>query len=140
MGSSHVNIKRGCFIALLFTLFFVACKSDDDGSIFEFIGYQYLPLSIGQESIYQVDSIKYDDFTGTVDTIRFQRRELVVDTFIDGEQRIAYQVDVFHRNNDTSDWRRIKSTTKTRTPIRYEQFEDNLTTISLVFPISENKN
>ena len=88
------KIVRLFFMASM--LVFIAACEDDDESSKEFIGYQYLPLELGQENTYQVDSIKYDDFTNTIDTIQFQRREVVDGTFVDGEGRLNYIVNIFH--------------------------------------------
>lgn len=132
--------KRTLYLLLVFFIFFSSCENDDGGRSTSFIGYQYLPLNSNQESIYQVDSIKYDDFTGLVDTISFQRREVIGEKSTDDNGRVTYVVNVYERISESSQWRQVKAITKTLTTIRYEYFEDNLTVIPLVFPIGVNVN
>lgn len=118
-------------------LLFSACTEDDDAGVaLSSIGHEYFPLSINQESIFQVDSIKYDDFTGRTDTFRHQRRELVEELIVDEENREAFNVGVYTRANDTSNWGKVKLIRKTRTNRRLEVLEDNVVRIDLVFPIS----
>ena len=59
------------------SILFYACKKDEDVNETLFFGYQYIPIHEGDERFYQVDSIIYDDFTGLVDTVRFQLLEQV---------------------------------------------------------------
>ena len=69
-------MRSKCIYSLiLISILFYACKKDEDVNETLFFGYQYIPIHEGDERIYQVDSIIYDDFTGLVDTIRFQLLE-----------------------------------------------------------------
>ena len=75
--------KPFLFISIL-VLMISACSKDDSEDLPEnFAGYNYLPLSVGLENIYLVDSIAYDDFTGTVDTTQYFIRELFEGTVQD---------------------------------------------------------
>lgn len=124
---------------LFLALLTVACREDDTAPVQEFTGLQYLPLTVGQESIYQVDSVLYNEFTGRVDTIRLQLREKVAYSIIDAEQRTAFTIGIYQRANDTLAWRLIREIRKTRTEKRYELLDNNQTTVPLIFPISLGK-
>lgn len=132
-------IKNQLIFLLTVLLLFAACSDDDDTLEAQFVGHQYLPLTVGAEHVYQVDSIRYDEFTKRSDTLRFQQRELIKSSFIDGENREAYLIQVFQREDESTAWNLVKTISKTRTTIRYERFEDNIKIIPLVFPISEGK-
>ncbi len=130
--------KIGIFF-LFVSLLAVGCKDDDTAPIAELVGEEYLPLSSGQESIYQIDSIKYNEFTGRVDTIRLQLRELVKDAILDAEQRRAFEVEIYQRANDTLDWRLIRVVRKTKLESRYELLDNNQKMVPLIFPAQKEK-
>jgi len=115
--------------------------SDDDGdsnnSIFQ--GFHYVPLRVGQEHVYQIDSIIYDDFTASVDTISFQQRHWIEKSQIDDAGRLIYVVQVFDRKDSTESWRINYRSTRFKNTIRYELFENNLRKIGMVFPVENGK-
>ena len=127
-------------MSLLVSLLLNSCSDDEnDTPATVFFGYDYLPLQIGQESTYSIDSVLYDEFTGRVDTARLQLKEMVKSSFKDAENREAFLVDIYRRENDTLPWNFVKVVAKTRTSVRYELLEDNLITVPLIFPVGENK-
>lgn len=131
-------MNRVVYIFVLFALLFSACSEDDEGTNMQLsTGQEYYPIYIGQESVFQIDSIQYDDFTGRVDTLRHQRRELVEEQLTDGENRLAYNVGVYTRANDTSNWRKVKVIRRTLTDRRLEVLEENVVRIDLVFPVAD---
>ncbi|MBL4707382.1 MAG: hypothetical protein JKY48_02955 [Flavobacteriales bacterium] len=132
-------MKQIGVLFLLFTLLTLACKDDDTTLPEEFVGLQYLPLKVGQESIYKIDSIIYNEFTGGVDTIRLQLRELVYESILDAEQRKAFEIGIYQRANDTLEWRLIRVIRKTRTASKYELLDNNQRTVPLIFPVSMDK-
>lgn len=123
---------------LLFSLLIISCEDDDATSTVDF-AYDYQPLSIGQESIFQVDSILYDDFSNTIDTLSFQRREFIASSFTNAEGVEVFRVEVSLRLADTLNWSIQKVITKQRDKFRYELFDDNIRTIPLVFPPVEDQ-
>lgn len=123
-----------CFCALIML---VACNKDEDLEKEVFFGYQYSPLAVGQERIFQLDSIVFDDFTGTSDTFQLQTKEVIENTFTTLEGKTAFRTLLYHRQNDTSNWVLQKVFEQSRSSIRYERRLDNKTIIQLVFPIRE---
>jgi hypothetical protein len=95
----------------------------------------YVFLEVDQERIYQVDSILYDEFAGTVDTLRHWRKELIVGTFRDLENRLNYQQEIFLKNDSLSEWNKWKVRSLFINELRYEVLEDNLRIIKLTYPI-----
>jgi len=98
------------------------------------MGYEYYPLQIGLERLYDVDSIVYDDFTNSVDTDRFQLREVCVDTFHDLEGRIAYRFERSIQRSDTGGFEFDRSFYVVTDGVRTERVEDNLREVMLVYP------
>ena len=120
-----------------FSLF--SCKEDSSDKETVDFGYDYFPIGLGQTSIYQIDSILYDDFANTIDTFSIQRKEQVVNSFLDDSGRESYRIEISTKRDDTSNWLVQKVFSYTLTSSRLERKEDNSTSVNLVFPISVNK-
>ncbi|MCB0801600.1 MAG: hypothetical protein KDB74_00760 [Flavobacteriales bacterium] len=119
-------------------LIFSACSKDSDKeSAQPNFGYQYAPLHLSQEYTYAIDSIAYDDFTGTIDTIRFQRKYITESVSADLSGRNSYRIAVYERASDTLAWRKIRFVSKVKTRRTIEYLENNQTTIPLIFPVKE---
>lgn len=131
--------KLSTLLLLLLGLFFFSCQEDDDEQISFFRGYHYAPLETGMSRTYQVDSIIYNDFTGSVDTISLQRQERVGNAFTNLEGVRAYNCLIYERKGDTSAWVERKAYEELRNNLRYERRLDNQSVIHLVFPVSEGK-
>ena len=124
---------------LFIALALISCNNEDDVDLpANFQGYTYLPLEIGQERIYQIDSISYDDFTGTVDTVIYFERQLIISSEIDLGGRINYKAEIFRRNADTLDWRLSSVELRYRGTLRYELNQGGNIFIPLVFPPLES--
>lgn len=116
-----------------------ACGEDDETQPEVFVGYNYAPLEIGQEAVYFIDSLIYDEFTPLPIRKSFYRQEVVTDTIIDGEGRIAFNIEVNERTADSLDWKFVKFIRKTRTESKLEKLEENIPTVELIFPIKEGE-
>lgn len=123
-------------LPFLLVALFIACSEDEEPTIHKIEGYRYFPLQLQQERVYQVDSILYDDFSGTVDTLSFQRRELIKDQFVDDSKRTVFITEVSFRTNDSMEWRVQKDFTQLRMDRRAEVMVDDLTIVPLIFPFS----
>ena len=102
------------------------------------IGQEYFPLEKGHFIEYDVDSLKFNDFAKRVDTVRYELRDVVGDTFSDNENRISYLITRYRRNSIQEPWTEILTYYATKTSFRVEVVEDNLRFIKLVFPVKEN--
>ncbi len=98
LDSTH-TINRYTAI-LLCALALFSCKKKtiegfDDGR-------KYFPLTSGNWVIYEVDSIVYDGFTQSVDTIEFELRVRVGKEFTDGEGSQAFEIERAYKLTDSS--------------------------------------
>lgn len=125
--------------AFVILIAIVGCNDDDQTERKRLIGAEYFPLSLGQETTFLVDSIIYDDFNNSVDTLSFQRRERVVDQFLDNQGRNVFVTELSFRSHDSAAWRVQKNYTQLRLTSRAEVMEDNQTRIPLIFPINANE-
>lgn len=97
----------------------------------------YVSIEVGSEQVYQLDSIIYDDFSGTVDTLRHWRRELTVNTFRDLENRLNYRQEIYVRKDTMNEWQKVKVRSVFLNESRFEVKEDNITKVKLRYPIKQ---
>ena len=124
-----------CWISLL-----SACSEDDEGSdVLLFIGKEYVSLKVGQEAIYQIDSILYNEFTGRINVVSLQQREYISRTEMDAENRETFIVEIHTRAADSLPWHLNRITKRNLTGYRYEVLDNNVISVPLVFPIVIDK-
>ena len=129
-----MNLKKVVFI-LAVVLAVVSCAKDDKEELpANFEGYTYLPLTVGQEAVFKIDSITYDDFTGNIDTTVYFIREVVQEQSTDLSGRSIFKVAVYTRLNDSASWRQIRIDEKHRGTYRYELKKNSISFVPLVFP------
>ncbi len=126
-------------VTLLAALLALAgCKQDMDNTILSDYLYDYAPVNKGHYVIYDVDSIVYNFVQPSiqnVDTIRYQVKELIADTFYDNLSRVSYRLELYRRPNSSvafSDIDRVWYSYISKNT--YERVEDDLRFIKLVFP------
>lgn len=133
MNKKFTNIIFCLAIISLFS-FIYSCKKREIEAPVD-VGYSYFPTKIGNFIIYQVDSIVYNDFTGTVDTFNYQLKELIESDFIDNQGRKTQRIERYNRANDTSLWILKDIWYANLTNTTAEKVEENVRYIKLVFPI-----
>jgi hypothetical protein len=134
---------------LLFTLFIAiilfsisSCKVDKYDDTLGF-AYEYQPLAVGQYTIYDIDSIDYNFLppnAQVADTIRYQLKELITDTFYDNQNRLNYRLELFTRTDTAPSWVFWKVWYCLKTDRTFERQEDDLRFMKLVFPIRNDIN
>jgi len=94
-------------------------------------------LQPGNEFVYQVDSIHYNDFSNRIDTFRFQMRERV-DSVIE-QSSSTKKIRIFQESLDpsTQSWNPISTVLVTYAPGVVRTTEDNNQFIRLILPIYE---
>ena len=127
---------------LLFTLAFLifSCREDDaDSPETRILGKEYVSLKIGQETVFQIDSTIYDEFTGRVKLISLQQRLVVASSENDQANREAFIVEIYNRSDDTLPWLLNRVTRRTLIEFRYEILDNNVIKVPLVFPVELGK-
>lgn len=81
-----------------------ACKKTEPDKGDYAAGYEYFPVNVGHQLIYEVDSIVYDDFNGSVDTFTYQCKEIIADTFSGIDGKINQRIEWYYRQHDTAAW------------------------------------
>ncbi len=128
---------RVFLIVLLVSLF--SCKRDEPLVVDKKLGY--FPIKEGSYIIYNVDSIKYDNFFDPVkiDTSHYQLKATIGAEYIDNQGRINHEVTISRRDADTSVWHYLKTNLILLNGNNAEIVEDNFRFISLNFPPLKGK-
>ncbi len=106
---------------------------------FDDFGYNYFPLNVGDFRVYQVEQITFRGIDVGTDSLDFQLREHVVDSFINQAGGVSYKVERSTRLLPTDPWVLDSVWTARRDEVRAVSTENNTPFIKLVFPISEGK-
>ncbi|MCW3128186.1 MAG: hypothetical protein JWO03_3844 [Bacteroidetes bacterium] len=132
-------IKRVLFSSLIATLLILAgCKQDKDNTTLSPFLYDYAPVNVGHYVIYDVDSIVFrfaQPDSQHVDTVHYQIKELVQDTFYDNLGHLSYRLEISKRYDTLSPLDVVsRAWYSSLYSSRYEKVEDDLRFIKLVFP------
>lgn len=111
------------------------CKKDSPAEMD--MGYRYFPVNPGHWVLYQVDSIAWDDFDGSIDTFSFQIKEHFESVFMDDQGRENIRIERYKRISDTSDWFIKDVWFGLRTEATAERVEENKRYIKMIFPIKD---
>lgn len=117
---------------------FYACSEDEVEQFDIDYGYEYFPLIVGKNKIYQVDSITFDTILGKtkVDSVRFFLMESIVEKYTNALGDTVFRIERYTRNSDTQPWKLkdvVSAEKNEQTCIRSEQ---NFRLIKLAFPLN----
>ena len=98
-------------------------------------------MNLGDWIIYDIDSVYYDDFfePTKIDSINYQIKEVVADTFRDLTGNLTYRIERFRRNDTSQNWKLYNVWSVNKFERLVERTEQNLRYIKMIFPIDENK-
>ena len=135
-----MNWKRNTllFMGLALGMMLVSCsESQDEEPDLSNQGYDFMPLEVGDEWLFDLDSIIYDPEPAgiVIDTLGFDLRFVIADTFIDGNNEKAFQVDRYIKRDTSFNWKLTDVWSVKQTEDRVVWREGNLPFISMVFPV-----
>jgi hypothetical protein len=97
------------------------------------MGFNYFPLKINSEVVYNVDSTVYNNFNNSTTNYVFQLKDVVTDKFTDVQGDEVYRLERYKKTN-TEEWFFQKVITRKIVNNRAEEFIDNKRYVRLVFP------
>lgn len=142
------KIIWSAFVSLSLSALFFSCSKDESLTASFLPSNNYYPLKIGVWHIYDVDSISYNDFTNpvTIDSIAYQVKEELTDTFFDLEGNISYEITRSKRasKNDSVSienmpWKISDLWWVKKVNGNINRIEENVRYVSLISLISEGK-
>lgn len=100
-------------------------------------GYEFFPLEIGRYVIYDVNKTVYN-LDGSVSKSNYQLKESVVDRFTSATRQEMYVLERYLRNNEAQNWKIDSVWSAYRTNNQAVRQENNISFVSLSFPLKEN--
>lgn len=140
-GLNQVSDKMKCgsryvIVFLLTFVLFTSCDSDTPEPDASRLGFTFFPLETGIFRVYDAEEIRYSVLG--FDTIRYQLKEQVVDSFLNQTDTYTYVVHRFSRQDENTQWGLDSVWTARQTPIQAISIENNVPFIKLVFPVKED--
>jgi hypothetical protein len=133
-------MKKIICLVLILSSFIYSCKKDEkSGSPASNALYNYFPVNVGHETIYDASLITKDEFTEEEDTVYYQIKELIESAFYDNQGRLTQRIERYHRNTPMDPWVIHDVWTSNITAAMAEKKEDNFTYVKLIFPVSEGR-
>ena len=135
------------FCIVFVSLFLLSCSKDSPSTVDFKSVTDYYPLKVGTWHVYDVDSISYNDFTDpvTIDSISYQVKEELTDTFFDLEGNLSYEITRSKRTGNDSvsaeslPWKISDIWWVKELNGNIERIEENNRYVTLSSPISEGK-
>lgn len=123
-------------VALITSLF--ACSDNEVENININYGYEYFPLVVGKNKVYQVDSLTFDTLAGkkVLDSVRFYLMESTVESFVNAKGDSVFRIERYTRASDKQAWvlKDVVSSEKNNNlAFRTEQ---NFRILKLAFPLN----
>ncbi|MFN0190024.1 MAG: hypothetical protein ACKVQV_15095 [Bacteroidia bacterium] len=128
-------MKKYLIFGFTFTCiwFFSACKKDSNSIIIDDSTLAYFPIDSGLTRYYQIDSVYWDEFAHTRDTISYVIKEVIAGSFIDLMGRRAQRIERFKKNQQ-GQWIIYNVGSSCRDYQKAESVENNIRILKLVFP------
>lgn len=130
------HYKTWALVALLPIVLFTACK-EETIDVTTVQGYEYFPTTQGRYNQFKVDSIAWNSFSQTVDTFRFDIRELNDSLFLDNANDTTVRLERLRRDSSNGAWYVKDIWSMKRTPNTAEKVEENIRYVKLRFPVKE---
>ena len=127
--------------SLCLSVLFFSCSKDEDPAASFFEASDYYPMKIGVWHMYDVDSISYNDFTDpvTIDSISYQVKEELTDTFFDLEGNFSYEITRSKRALENQPWKISDVWWVKKVNGNISRVEENVRYVSLIRLVSEGK-
>jgi hypothetical protein len=97
----------------------------------------YFPADKGSYIVYDCDSVVYDDFTNTVDTLKFKIKEYYETEFTDNSGRTAIRLERYKMPEGTTQWQLKDIWSVVKTDKQVEKVEEDVRMLKLLFPVKE---
>jgi len=124
--------------AIIFILYF-SCKKEVIIPLSS--SANYFPVEKGKYIVYDVDSVFHgENDNNTDDSVyasHFQMKEVIDDTYLDGERRPSQIIRQYRRDNDSMAWIQTGVCTQVRTATGAYKTVDNISYHKLSFPIND---
>lgn len=132
-------MQRPILLCIVSLLAIASCEKNDPGKADT--GESYFPVDIGRMWVYDVDSLWYDNNTGstTIDTFHYQYKEYIADEFTDAEGKSSRRLERYYRANETEEWSRVNAGVLLKDGMLAQKVIENTRYVKMVFPLKTRK-
>ncbi len=130
-------LSRLFLVGLLLGLFFMACERVTE--TLPKADRAYYPIVANNYRVYQVDSTVYDEYNCTVETTRYQIKEVTGASFLDGEGQDAHRLERYWRANAADNWTLVGVWSEKVEGNQIQRVESNQRFVKMVFPVEQQK-
>jgi len=99
--------------------------------------FDYYPIEIGKYKVYQIDSIVYNEYNCSVQTARYQIKEVTESKTTDGEGDVTFIIKRYFRRTSTDAWALYNIWTEKIEDNQIQRVENNQRMIKMVSPMQE---
>lgn len=124
------------FLSLLLIFGLVACNETLAPTDSSCGASGFYPLTIGYFISYEVTEIQHSELAED-DTINYQIKEVLADTFTDLSAQQAYRIERFRRDNESQTWALDSVWTVRNEGLRLVKVESNVPYVKLICPLEE---
>jgi len=124
---------KSIIFMFLVLLFLISCDKKETEAPID-MGYNYFPVEQSIYSIYEVDSIVWDDFNNSIDTFSYSVKLLIDSQFVDNAGRTSYWWKKYAKT-DSTNYTFSSNYSITKTSNRVETSVENINEINLIFPL-----
>lgn len=122
---------------LICTLYFVSCKLGTEERTVK--GEAYFPTTIGTESLFKVDTVLYNPFNQSIDTISHLFKEIAIEKYADNSGDTTYRIELQRWDVTKGEFVSFKSfERKIINNYAIEKLE-NKAEVKMLFPIAQYK-
>jgi hypothetical protein len=129
--------KLGFFTMFVCSLFIVSCQLGSEERVVK--GEAYFPVKLGKEALYKVDTVLYNPFNQSVDTISHVFKEIIVEKYPDNSGDTIFRIELQFWDRAKGDYVTFKSfERKIINNYAIEKLE-NKAEVKMLFPIAQYK-
>jgi hypothetical protein len=129
--------KLGFFTIFVCLLTIVSCQLGSEER--EVKGEAYFPIKVGNEALYSIDTVLYNPFNQSVDTISHVFKEIVVEKYADNSGDTVFRIELQYWDKVKGDYVSFKSyERKIVSNYAIEKLE-NKAEVKMLFPVAQYK-
>lgn len=121
---------------LLLLLGLWACENETEEYTIDW-GRDYYPINVGDELVYEYDSIIFNRQLSTIDTTSGQLKEVIAERLDDVGGRMNYRIDRYIRKNPQDPWNKVRVWRLEVESNKLIRTEENIPFTRLIFPTDE---
>lgn len=127
------------FLWIVVLLVFGSCKKVSNNNVVSDLGYEYFPLRLNAISIFNVDSIAFNDNTKTTDTFNFQIKWQTDTVYNAQNGNKVFVINQFVKDSVNNTWLSTQNIFVETNNSQLIIKQNNTSVVKLIFPLGNTK-